>query len=410
MFKRVVLGISGGVDSAVAALMLKRKGFDVQGVFMRNWDIADETGTCRADEDFKDANYVCNQLNIKLHHVNFVKEYWNEVFSNLVKDYETGLTPNPDILCNRHVKFKYFYNYAMDQLNADAIATGHYAKTSFGPYLDQFKTNESVRLLMAEDPVKDQTFFLCQIEQEALRRTMFPLGGLAKWEVKQLAVENSLEKFAIKRESMGICFIGSRNFQDFIKEYIPDKPGQFVDLDTAEIVGEHTGIHKWTLGQRSRLESLPEPFFICGKNVENNIIYVVQGTNHPSLYSTLCSTSDAHWIHSEPQELQNNKVLNCDFKFQHTQNRVKCKLCKLSTGLVVKLETPLRALTPGQYAVFYNGQECLGSARIVNVGPSNFILNYPLEVRSNDTENCIEKSHKFVRNRRKVGNKIASSS
>ncbi|ERL95676.1 hypothetical protein D910_00106, partial [Dendroctonus ponderosae] len=178
--------------------------------------------------------------------------------------------------------------------------------------------------------------------------------------------------------------------------YIPDKPGQFVDLDTAEIVGEHTGIHKWTLGQRSRLESLPEPFFICGKNVENNIIYVVSlmksvahywlltrwsGTNHPSLYSTLCSTSDAHWIHSDPQELQNNKVLNCDFKFQHTQNRVKCKLCKLSTGLVVKLETPLRALTPGQYAVFYNGQECLGSARIVNVGPSNFILNYPLEVR-----------------------------
>ncbi|XP_050305844.1 mitochondrial tRNA-specific 2-thiouridylase 1 [Anthonomus grandis grandis] len=376
MIRRVALGISGGVDSAVAALLLKNKGYDVQGVFMKNWDIADEKGSCRADEDYKDASYICNQLNIKLHHVNFVKEYWNEVFCNLIKEYESGMTPNPDILCNRNVKFNYFYKYAMEHLKADAIATGHYARTSFGPYLENFNPNESVRLLRAEDARKDQTFFLCQVRQEALRRTMFPLGDLIKFEVKQLAAQNNLEKIALKHESMGICFIGSRNFQEFIQEYIEDKPGKFVDIDTGEVVGEHKGLHQWTLGQRSRLHSLPDAYFICRKSLQDSIIYVAQGTNHPALYSSLFFTLPPHWIHSQPKELQRGELLQCEFKFQHTQTWAPCRILQSDEGLVVRLEYPKRALTPGQYAVFYKDKECLGSSRILNAGVSDFMLNY----------------------------------
>ncbi|XP_066245078.1 mitochondrial tRNA-specific 2-thiouridylase 1 [Euwallacea similis] len=376
MIKRVVLGISGGVDSAVAALLLKTRGYDVQGVFMRNWDIADEKGHCRSNEDLKDASYVCDKLNIPLHQVNFVKEYWNEVFSHLIKDYENGGTPNPDILCNKNVKFKHFFKYARDCLKADAIATGHYARTSFGSYLENYRPNANVRLLQAQDIRKDQTFFLSQLQQQALRRTMFPLGDLMKWEVKHIAAEHGLERIALKPESMGICFIGSRNFQDFIKEYIEDKPGKFIDIDTGQVVGEHQGIHQWTLGQRSRVHGLPEPYFICQKNVEENVIYLAQGTKHPALYSSLFSTHIPHWISLEPPELKNGSILHCYFKFQHTNNVVSCEVCRSKTGLVVKLKLPKRALTPGQYAVFYRGDECLGSARIINIGASEFSLNY----------------------------------
>ena len=204
---------------------------------MRNWDILDETGVCRANEDYKDAQIVCNELNIPLHEVNFVKEYWNNVFCNLMKEYQTGYTPNPDILCNKYIKFDLFYKYAVNKLGADAIATGHYARTSFGDYLEHFMAGESerliynadqmivhvnvfldVRLLVANDETKDQTFFLCQVQQEALRRTMFPLGSIKKADVKRIAMDNNFEKLALKRESMGICFIGPRNFQDFIAE------------------------------------------------------------------------------------------------------------------------------------------------------------------------------------------------
>ncbi|XP_066143682.1 mitochondrial tRNA-specific 2-thiouridylase 1 [Euwallacea fornicatus] len=383
MIKRVALGISGGVDSAVAALLLKTRGYDVQGVFMRNWDIADEKGNCRADEDLKDASYICDKLNIPLHQVNFVKEYWNEVFSHLLKDYESGDTPNPDILCNKNVKFKHFFEYAQCCLKADAIATGHYARTSFGSYLENYKPNTNVRLLRAQDIRKDQTFFLCQLQQQVLRRTMFPLGDLTKWEVKHIAVEHGLERIALKPESMGICFIGSRNFQDFIKEYIEDKPGKFIDIDTGQVVGEHQGIHQWTLGQRSRVHGIPEPYFICQKNVKENIIYVVQGTNHPALYSSLFFTCPPHWISLEPPELKKDSILHCYFKFQHTNDVVSSEVCQSNMGLIVKLKLPKRALTPGQYAVFYRGNECLGSAKIIHAGASEFSLNY-LKKRTRD--------------------------
>ncbi|XP_057657492.1 mitochondrial tRNA-specific 2-thiouridylase 1 [Diorhabda carinulata] len=376
MFKKVAVGISGGVDSSIAALLLKRKGFNVQGVFMQNWDIRDEKGVCSSEEDFKDAQFVCNKLGIKLNHVNFVKQYWNEVFCDLIKEYESGNTPNPDILCNRNIKFNYFYKYAIGELGCDAIATGHYANSSFGRFLEKYESNKAVKLLLAKDSKKDQTFFLCQVRQEMLRKTMFPLGNLTKLEVKQLAVDNDLERIASKPESMGICFIGSRNFQDFIKEYIPDKSGDFVDIDTGKVVGKHEGIHKWTLGQRTRISGLPVAYFVGRKYVENNIIYVASGTDHSLLHSDLFFTGEPHWIHSEPSELQCNYILECNFKFQHTENWKRCQICKIENGLVVKLDEEMRALTNGQYAVFSKNGECLGSAKIKTTPISRFSYNY----------------------------------
>ncbi|EFA07642.2 mitochondrial tRNA-specific 2-thiouridylase 1 [Tribolium castaneum] len=373
--RKVVVGISGGVDSAVAALLLKKRGYDIQGVFMQNWDIADEKGYCSADADYKDAALVCDKLDIKLTHVNFVKHYWNEVFSNLIKEYETGNTPNPDVLCNRNIKFNYFYKYARNELGADAIATGHYARTSFGSYLEHYNPEKGVRLLNAVDWFKDQTFFLCQVNQEALQRTMFPLGDLMKPEVKKIARENGLEKIARKKESMGICFIGNRKFQDFIREYIDDKPGDFVDVDTAKVVGQHNGVHQWTLGQRARLHSYESPYFVARKDVDKNIIYVVKGTKHPLLYTNIILTSEPHWIHSQPPDLQNG-VLECDFKFQHTKYWVKCQVCQTSKGLIIKVNRYKRAITPGQFAVLSKDGECLGGARIINTGVSHFSLYY----------------------------------
>ncbi|RZC41991.1 mitochondrial tRNA-specific 2-thiouridylase 1 [Asbolus verrucosus] len=374
--KKVALGISGGVDSAVAALLLKQRGYDIQGVFMQNWDIADEKGFCSADADYKDAAWVCNKLNIKLTHVNFVKHYWNEVFCTLINEYESGYTPNPDVLCNRNVKFNHFYKFAINDLGADAIATGHYAKTSFGPFLEKYDPDKSVRLYCGKDWIKDQTFFLCQVPQEALRRTMFPLGDMMKPQVKQIAIDNGLEKIARKKESMGICFIGSRKFQDFIREYIEDKPGDFVNVDDVTTVGKHNGIHQWTLGQRTRIASLPHAFFTAKKDVEKNIIYAVKGTKHPLLHTNLIFTSQPFWIHSRPESLELNGVLECQFKFQHTKKWVDCQVCETDKGLIIKVNKYKRAVTPGQFAVLAKDGECLGGAKITNTGVSHFSLYY----------------------------------
>ncbi|VEN50583.1 unnamed protein product [Callosobruchus maculatus] len=376
MFRKVAVGISGGVDSAVAALLLKQKGYEVHGVFMQNWDITDENGICTLQADYNDALFVAKKLDIKLHHVNFIKQYWNEVFCSLVEEYESGFTPNPDVLCNRNIKFNYFYDFAKEKLQADAIATGHYAKTSFGPYLENYDPDKNVKLFLAKDSIKDQTFFLCQIQQKALKNCMFPVGDLTKVTVKNIAKENGLEKISTKPESMGICFIGSRNFQNFIREYIKDKPGDFVDIDTGKVMGKHKGIHQWTLGQRARLPGLHIAYFIARKNVEKNIIYVASGTKHPILYTRLFFTSEPHWIHSKPKVLEENFILECQFKFQHSQDWVPCQICQTKSGLTVKLNGYKRAITAGQYAVFAKDGECLGSARIVNSGVSNFSYFY----------------------------------
>ncbi|KAB0804218.1 hypothetical protein PPYR_01188 [Photinus pyralis] len=373
--RKLVIGISGGVDSAVTSLFLKNKGYNVEGVFMQNWDIRDETGVCKSDEDYKDASVICEKLGIPLLRVNFVKQYWNEVFCDLLKEYETGHTPNPDVLCNRYVKFDAFYHYAREDLNADAIATGHYARTNFGPYLEYYKPNEDVHLLKAMDERKDQTLFLCQVKQKALRKTMFPLGNYMKTEVKKIAMDNGLEEIAKKKESMGICFIGTRDFPNFISEYVNNKPGNFIDIESGVTVGTHKGIHQWTLGQRSNIEGQPIAYFTVQKDVKTNNIYVARGTHHPSLFTDLLYTAHPHWIHSRPPELENGDLLECDFKFQHVEEFIGCQVYESNKGLIVLLEKTRRAITPGQFAVFYKGEECLGSAKIIQGGPSLFTLN-----------------------------------
>lgn len=370
--KRIVCGMSGGVDSSVAALLLKKKGFNVMGVFMRNWDSNDESGegVCTADQDLEDARKVCERIKIPLQEVNFVREYWNEVFSELVEDYRAGLTPNPDILCNRHIKFGSFYKYATQVLKADAIATGHYARTSFGNFLENWTPDSNVKLLTSEDMTKDQTLFLSRVPQETLRRTMFPLGEMTKLQVRQTAVDHGLSWVSAKKSSKGICFIGFRQFSKFIEDYIEPKAGNFIDVDTEEIVGSHTGIHKWTLGQRCRISGKSTAYFVAKKLLDTHDILVAPGHDHPALYTKSFRADAPYWIAGN----QSNKF-HCGeykFRFQQLAPLMSCTLSVKDGVSSVTLETPQRALTPGQYAVFYRGNECLGSSRIISTEPSAY--------------------------------------
>ncbi|OAD59769.1 Mitochondrial tRNA-specific 2-thiouridylase 1 [Eufriesea mexicana] len=392
MFKKVVVGISGGVDSAVAALLLKNKGFNVTGVFMRNWDIRDETGKCQADEDYEDAKWVCNRIKIPLVEVNFIKEFWNNVFCYITEQCENGYTPNPDVMCNKFIKFEKFFNFARNELQADAIATGHYAKTSFGTHLEHFKPDTNVKMLQAQDPGKDQTFFLCHVPQQALRYSMFPLGDYLKSNVKQIAQEAGLDVVLRKRESTGICFVGKRNFQNFISMYLPDKPGDFIDLDNGQIVGKHMGLHYWTIGQNIRYACKPFPYFVYRKDIETNNIIVVRGTNNPALYSDFLITKSPFWISAEPSELNSFcRILNCNFRFQHRYPLVSCTVHKsLKNELLIELSKPMRALSEGQFSVLYKGEECLGASVISYHGPSSFNLKEKVEMedyRVNDIKN-----------------------
>ncbi|XP_069694028.1 mitochondrial tRNA-specific 2-thiouridylase 1 isoform X3 [Periplaneta americana] len=347
--RRVIVAVSGGVDSAVAALILKKKGYDVVGVFMQNWDTADETGICSATQDAEDARWVCSRLGIPFSVVSFVREYWNDVFCNLLEDYQNGYTPNPDILCNGHIKFDKFLKYAQDNLDADAIATGHYASTTFGSFLENCDFSAGVHLLKPRDLFKDQTFFLSQVSQIPLQKTMFPLANLTKTQVKKIASEYGMDYISKKKESSGICFIGTRHFQNFISEYLNDSPGYFRDIDSGVIVGRHAGIHHWTIGQRCRIGGQLKPYYVARKEPKNNDIFVASGTNHLSLFTNLFFTSRPHWIHSVPYLLMQEGVLECEFRFQHTKPLVRCELVAIqSDHLLVKLEKSLRAITPGQ--------------------------------------------------------------
>ncbi|XP_013108562.1 mitochondrial tRNA-specific 2-thiouridylase 1 isoform X2 [Stomoxys calcitrans] len=338
---------------------------------MRNWDEFDELGRCSGEKDLLDAEYACNKLGIELKQVNYVKQYWNSVFTSFLEDYEIGLTPNPDILCNKHIKFDLFYNYALYNLQNNAIATGHYAKTNFGPFLEKYQQNEDIRLLIPKDTFKDQTFFLSGIKRHTLRRTMFPLANFLKAEVKELAIKCGLERLTQKKESTGLCFVGKRDFKEFIKEYIKSKPGDFVDIDTNLVVGHHEGIHQWTIGQRCRLHSFLKPYYVAQKDVTNNTIYVAAGHENPALYSNQIIASNANWFSSNAFEQTINGVLKCRFRFQHTKPLVNCSIyrrqsAKSAQDLIIELDKPLRAITPGQYAVFYSDTDCIGSARILS--------------------------------------------
>ncbi|XP_068787051.1 mitochondrial tRNA-specific 2-thiouridylase 1 isoform X3 [Struthio camelus] len=348
--RHVACAVSGGVDSAVAALLLRRRGYQVTGVFMKNWDPLDEQGACCIDKDCEDAYRVCQKLDIPFHQVSYVKEYWNEVFSDLLKEYELGRTPNPDIVCNKHIKFNYFLHYALDNL--------------------------AVKLLQGADLFKDQTFFLSQISQAALRKTIFPLGDLTKSFVKKIAAEHGLHHVLKKKESTGICFIGERNFEKFLLEYLEPQPGNFVSIEDKKVMGTHKGWFLYTIGQRARLAGLKDAWFVVDKDVSTGDIFVAPSTDHPALYRDLLRTNRVHWIAEEPPaELIRDKMMECHFRCRHQMALVPCVLTLNQDGSVwVTLVKPERALTPGQFAVFYKGDECLGSGKILRLGPSVYTL------------------------------------
>lgn len=389
--RHVVCAMSGGVDSSVAALLLKRRGYQVTGVFMKNWDSLDEHGLCTADKDCEDAFKVCCKLDIPFHQVSYVKEYWLEVFSNMLNEYHRGRTPNPDILCNKHIKFNHLFHYAVGILGADALATGHYARTSQEDeevfqqqytqqprwlFKNRFEARNGVKLLQGADRLKDQTFFLSQIPQDALKKTIFPLGELTKDYVKKIAAEADFHHVLKRKESMGICFIGERSFEKFILEYLEPQPGNLVSLEDGRIMGTHKGWFLFTLGQRARIGGQQDAWFVVDKDVTTGDVFVAPSTNHGALFRDTMRTDRVHWITEEPPaELVRNGMMECYFRFQHQMPLVSCTLTLNQDGSVwVRLATPVRAPTPGQFAVFYKSDECLGSGKIVRLGPSMYTL------------------------------------
>ncbi|RWR99543.1 mitochondrial tRNA-specific 2-thiouridylase 1-like isoform X1 [Dinothrombium tinctorium] len=367
---KVACLISGGVDSCVAALLLKRLAFDVIGVHLNVWNDFDfKEGVCH-ETDRNDARFVCDKLGIEFKEVDFVQHYWNHVFIDFLKAYESGETPNPDMFCNRKIKFGVFLDYAVKNLNMDAIASGHYAGTSLGPFWEyrqqHITRNEHVELIRPKDKMRDQTFFLSQIEPSSLKKVLFPLQTLMKEEVRKIAIENGFERIAKRKPTTGICFIGKRNFQNFINEYIEPKPGKMIDIDTREIIREHNGLHQWTLGQRCTHHSKPVKYFIAHKCLKSNNIYVAAGEDHPSLYSNEFTAKNMHWLTEEPIELRQNE-LKCLFKFQQKEDLSECTVTKLDNNtLQFKTKKLQRCLTPGQIAVLYKGEKCLGGAKIIS--------------------------------------------
>lgn len=361
---RVVVGMSGGVDSSVAALMLKEQGYDVVGIFMKNWDDTDEFGVCTATEDFDDVVRVCNQLDIPYYSVNFEKEYWDKVFTYFLDEYKAGRTPNPDVMCNKEIKFKAFLDHALS-LGADYLATGHYAQVR--------NENGKTRLLRGKDENKDQTYFLNQLSQDVLEKVMFPLGALEKSEVRKIAREHGLAT-ATKKDSTGICFIGERNFKEFLSEYLPAQPGEMQTL-SGEIKGEHDGLMYYTIGQRQGLGigGPGDPWFVVGKNLEENILYVEQSYGNDYLYSDALYATDVNWINR--QDIQES--FTCTAKFRYRQKDSNVSVTILEDGNVrVDFGEPERAITPGQAVVFYDGEVCLGGATIDKVVKEERHLDY----------------------------------
>lgn len=355
--KRVVLGMSGGVDSSVAALLLKRQGYEVIGLFMKNWDDTDERGVCTATEDYEDVALVAEQLDIPYYSVNFEKEYWDRVFEYFLREYRAGRTPNPDVMCNKEVKFEAFLDYAMD-LGADYIAMGHYAQV-------ERDSNGQVRLLRGHDNNKDQTYFLNQLNQDQLTRALFPIGHLDKSQVREIAEEAGLAT-AKKKDSTGICFIGERDFNEFLSSYLPNQPGKMVTLD-GEVKGEHMGLMYYTIGQRQGLgiggsAESNEPWFVIGKDLETATLYVGQGYHHPNLYSDYLEATDINLI--VPDEWPNRFECTAKFRYRQPDQQVTVELDDTRTKARVIFAEPQRAITPGQAVVFYDGQECLGGGII----------------------------------------------
>lgn len=363
---KVLLGLSGGVDSAVAAYVLKKQGYDVTCAFMRNWDAfanndilgnpTIQNDVCPQEQDYMDAKAVADKLGLELLRIDFVKEYWDYVFQSFLDEYKKGRTPNPDILCNKYIKFDSFLNFAMEK-GFDMVATGHYAQVDHS-------NNESI-LLRGADSNKDQTYFLCQISQSALSKTLFPIGHMEKSEVRKIA--NDLDLIiANKKDSTGICFIGERNFRQFLQNYLPAKNGNIIDIETMEIIGEHVGVLYYTVGQRKGLGigGNRGPWFVIGKNVEKNELYVCNGDENDWLFSDSCLVSGVNWFSSRKP----NGIIDVTAKFRYRQkdNPVSIQFID-DTTVMVRFDKPVSSVTCGQEAVFYAGDVCLGGGVIDEV-------------------------------------------
>lgn len=365
MRKKVVVGMSGGVDSSVAALLLKEQGYEVIGLFMQNWDpalngdLADpyvDAEICQAQEDFNDAQAVADQIGIELHRVNFVDEYWDKVFQFFLEEYRKARTPNPDILCNKYIKFYAFLNYAEEKFNPDYIAMGHYANVTHNP----------IRLIRGNDENKDQTYFLQQLTTEQLSKTLFPIGHLPKSEVRKIALENNLAT-ATKKDSTGICFIGERNFTKFLTSYIEKKPGEIRDYQTKEHLGQHDGLMFYTIGQRrgmgigghKRFENVK--WYVCAKDIANNILYVAD-SNHPEfLQSNNAIIEGINWL-----GIDGDVITSAKFRYRSQD----CEIISYEWLDADKMKVSYRtteAVTPGQACVFYMDEICLGGGTIEEV-------------------------------------------
>ena len=352
---KIAIGISGGVDSAVSAYLLKKQGYDVMGVFMKNWNEEDENGVCTADQDFEDVRRVCDKIGIPYYSVNFAREYWERVFSLFLEEYKAGRTPNPDVLCNKEIKFKAFLDFCMD-IGAEEIATGHYCRVNKW---------DGTRLLKGRDSRKDQSYFLCTLKAEQLERVEFPVGGYTKEYVRQIARDAGLP-VADKKNSTGIGFIGERNFRKFLQGYLPAQPGE-MRTTAGEYIGMHQGLMYYTLGQRRGLNiggrGTGERWFVVDKDLKNNILYVEQGEDSPKLYSRVCAVGSFSFVN--PMDV---KEFDCTAKFRYRQPDQKVHVYVEGDHVLIEAREKQRAVTPGQYAVLYSGDECLGG------GPVDAIL------------------------------------
>lgn len=349
----VIVGMSGGVDSSVAALLLKQQGYQVSGIFMQNWEDDDEH--CTARQDYRDAASVAAKLGMPITTVNFAEEYWERVFEHFLSEYSAGRTPNPDILCNKEIKFKAFLEHARSQ-GADAIATGHYVRSG--------GDNSQISLLRGLDTNKDQSYFLYTLNQEQLRPSLFPVGGLEKPRVRELAQVAGFHVHS-KKDSTGICFIGERKFTTFLSEYLPAQPGDIV-TDTDEIIGRHTGLMFYTLGQRQGLgigglsNSTDSPWYVLAKDLKDNRLIVGQGHDHPTLFRSHLTAHDVHWVHDAGKA-----EFRCTAKVRYRQSDQAVVVKTRENGtLDITFDDPVRAATPGQSIVFYSGEQCLGGAII----------------------------------------------
>lgn len=357
--KTVVIGMSGGVDSSVAAILLKKQGYNVIGLFMRNWDTSvngDFLGNpnlndniCPQEQDYNDAVKVCEKLGIELHRVDFVKEYWDYVFTYFLDELKKGRTPNPDIMCNKYIKFDMFAKEAK-KIGADYIATGHYARMENG------------KLLRGVDSNKDQTYFLSQLSNKQLENVLFPVGDLEKPEVRKIAEEYDLIT-ADKKDSTGICFMGERNFKQFLENYLPNTPGDIINIETKELVGRHIGLMYYTIGQRRGLDlgGNKERLFVVGKDLNKNVLYVALGDDNDYLYSTSALIEQTNWMNHD-------KITKCTAKFRYRQedNDVEVEYID-DDHILVKYSQGVRSVTPGQACVLYLGEECLGGGIIKEV-------------------------------------------